>query len=73
MRLPLADEAVSTSGDYERYFIEGDTRHHHIISPDTGRSAREVQSVTIVGPDATMTDALSTSVFVMGVERGLAG
>ncbi|MEM7611423.1 MAG: FAD:protein FMN transferase [Pseudomonadota bacterium] len=72
VRLPLADEAVSTSGDYERYFIEGDTRHHHIISPDTGRSAREVQSVTIVGPDATMTDALSTSVFVMGVERGLA-
>ncbi|MEL7023401.1 MAG: FAD:protein FMN transferase [Pseudomonadota bacterium] len=72
IRLPLVDEAVSTSGDYERYFDEGGVRYHHIISPATGDSAREVQSVTIVGPDATMTDALSTSVFVMGVEEGLA-
>lgn len=71
IRLPLVDEAVSTSGDYERYFDEGAVRYHHIISPATGDSAREVQSVTIVGPDATMTDALSTSVFVMGVEEGL--
>ena len=71
-RVPLADEAVSTSGDYERYFDEGDVRYHHIIAPATGRSANEVQSVTIVGPDATMTDALSTSVFVMGVVDGLA-
>lgn len=72
VRLPLADEAVSTSGDYERYFDEDGTRYHHIITPSTGRSASSVQSVTIVGPDATMTDALSTSVFVMGVEDGLA-
>ncbi|MEM9171388.1 MAG: FAD:protein FMN transferase [Pseudomonadota bacterium] len=72
VRLPLQDEAVSTSGDYERYFDEADVRYHHIISPRTGDSAREVQSVTIIGPDTTMTDALSTSVFVMGVEAGLA-
>ncbi len=72
VRLPLSDEAVSTSGDYERYFDEGDVRYHHIIAPATGQSAGEVQSVTIVGPEATMTDALSTSVFVMGVEEGLA-
>ncbi|MEO1581615.1 MAG: FAD:protein FMN transferase [Pseudomonadota bacterium] len=72
IRLPLVDEAVSTSGDYERYFDEGSVRYHHIISPSTGDSAREVQSVTIIGPDATMTDALSTSVFVMGVDEGLA-
>ena len=72
VRLPLVDEAISTSGDYERYFDDGDVRYHHIISPSTGRSANGVQSVTVVGPDATMTDALSTSVFVMGVEAGLA-
>ncbi|MEO0574584.1 MAG: FAD:protein FMN transferase [Pseudomonadota bacterium] len=72
VRLPLSDEAVSTSGDYERYFDDGNVRYHHIISPVTGDSAREVQSVTIVGPEATMTDALSTSVFVMGVADGLA-
>lgn len=71
-RLPLADEAISTSGDYERYFEEDGVRYHHIISPTTGQSASEVRSVTIIGPDATMTDGLSTSVFVMGIEAGLA-
>jgi thiamine biosynthesis lipoprotein len=70
-RLPLVDEAISTSGDYERFFEEDDVRYHHIISPATGHSASEVRSVTIIGPDATMTDGLSTSVFVMGVEDGL--
>lgn len=69
--LPLADEAISTSGDYERYFEEDGVRYHHILNPGTGKSAGEVRSVTIIGPDATTTDALSTSVFVMGVKRGL--
>jgi thiamine biosynthesis lipoprotein len=71
-RIPLVDEAISTSGDYERYFEEDGVRYHHIISPSTGLSASEVHSVTIVGPDATMTDGLSTSVFVLGTQRGLA-
>lgn len=71
--LPLADVAVSTSGDYERYFVAEDgSRYHHILNPKTGDSARLVQSVTIVGPDATTTDGYSTTVFVLGVERGLA-
>ncbi|MCZ6687168.1 MAG: FAD:protein FMN transferase [Gammaproteobacteria bacterium] len=70
-RLPLIDEAISTSGDYERFFEEDGVRYHHIISPATGHSASEVRSVTIIGPDATMTDGLATSVFVMGVENGL--
>lgn len=72
VKLPLEDEAVSTSGDYERYFEENGVRYHHIIKPSTGKSADSVQSVTIVGPDAMTTDALSTSVFVMGVDEGLA-
>ncbi|MGB5165065.1 MAG: FAD:protein FMN transferase [Woeseiaceae bacterium] len=71
MSLPLADEAVSTSGDYERYFDEDGVRYHHIISPDTGKPAGEVHSATVFGPDAVVTDALSTSVFVMGVDEGL--
>ncbi|ANO53196.1 hypothetical protein BA177_11940 [Woeseia oceani] len=71
LRIPLVDEAVSTSGDYERYFMEDGKRYHHIISPVTGEPANGVQSATIVGPDAVMTDALSTSVFVMGVDSGL--
>lgn len=71
LRLPLENEAISTSGDYERYFIEDGKRYHHIIAPATGEPAAGVHSVTIVGPDAVITDALSTSVFVMGVDQGL--
>lgn len=71
VRIPLENKAISTSGDYERYFEEGGRRYHHIIQPATGEPANGVQSVTIVGPDAVITDALSTSVFVMGVDQGL--
>jgi len=72
VRMPLADEAISTSGDYERYFEEDGVRYHHILSPATGEPARGVYSATVVGPDGVLTDALSTSVFVLGVEGGLA-
>lgn len=70
-RLPLENEAISTSGDYERYFEEDGVRYHHILVPGTGQAARGVRSVTIIGPDATLTDGLSTTVFVLGVERGM--
>ena len=70
--IPLIDVAVSTSGDYERFFEQSGVRYHHIINPRTGDSARELQSVTIIGPDATTTDALSTSVFVLGLDKGMA-
>ena len=69
--VPLVDEAISTSGDYERYFEEDGIRYHHIIKPSTGEPAEGVHSATVFGPDAVITDALSTSVFVMGVDRGL--
>lgn len=72
LRVPLSDAAISTSGDYERYFDEGGVRYHHIIDPKTGDSARRVRSATVIGPDATQTDALSTTVFVMGPEAGIA-
>lgn len=69
--LPLQDEAISTSGDYERFFLEDGKRYHHILQPSTGEPASGIRSATVVGPDAVITDALSTSVFVMGVDRGL--
>jgi thiamine biosynthesis lipoprotein len=70
--LPLENVAISTSGDYERFFInEKGERVHHILSPDTGKSVRGVQSVTIIGDDALTTDGLSTAVFVLGPEKGL--
>lgn len=70
-RIPMIDAAISTSGDYERYFDEDGERFHHIIDPHTGKSASKLRSVTIIGADATTTDGLSTSVFVMGPERGI--
>jgi thiamine biosynthesis lipoprotein len=70
-RLELSDEAISTSGDYERFFIEDGERYHHILSPSSGQPAKEVRSATVIGPNATMTDGLSTSLFVMGPEAGL--
>jgi thiamine biosynthesis lipoprotein len=70
--LNLSNCAVSTSGDYERYFESNGVRYHHIISPKTGYSASQMQSVTIIGPKATQTDALSTSLFILGVEAGMA-
>ena len=71
MTVPLIDEAISTSGDYERYFDEDGVRYHHILSPETGNPASGVHSATVFGPDAVITDALSTSVFIMGVDLGL--
>ncbi len=69
--VPLTEEAISTSGDYERFFDEEGVRYHHIIKPSTGEPAGGVHSATVFGPDAVFTDALSTSVFVLGVEKGL--
>jgi len=69
--LPLEDVAVSTSGDYERYFDDGDERVHHLIDPRTGRSPHVVHSVTVIAPDGLTSEALSKTVFVLGVEKGL--
>ena len=69
--VPLENSAISTSGDYERYFDEDGVRYHHILNPGTGKSTHEVQSSSIIGADATDTDALSTSVFVLGVQQGI--
>lgn len=69
--IPLENVAISTSGDYERFFEEDGTRYHHIIDPQSGDSARGLRSVTVIGPDATTTDALSTSIFVLGLKNGL--
>ena len=69
--LPLSQTAISTSGDYERYFIKDKVRHHHIIKPTTGDSARELRSVSILAENSTMADALSTTVFILGLTKGM--
>ena len=70
--IPLENTAISTSGDYERFFIEEGVRYHHILDPKTGQSAAGALSVSVTGPDTTQTDALSTTLFVLGLQQGLA-
>jgi len=69
--IPLVNAAISTSGDYERYFDEGGVRYHHIIDPHTGHSASKVRSATVIGPYATRTDGLSKTAFVLGPEKAM--
>ncbi|MEA3105617.1 MAG: FAD:protein transferase [Gammaproteobacteria bacterium] len=70
-RIPLVDAAISTSGDYERYFEEDGVRYHHIIDPHTGHSASKVRSATIIGPAAVRTDGLSKTAFVLGPDLAM--
>ena len=71
-RVPLTEQAVVTSGDYEKFFVVGGRRYSHIIDPRTGWPASGLQAVTVICPDAEMADALATAAFVLGPEDGLA-
>ncbi|MCC7202097.1 MAG: FAD:protein FMN transferase [Nitrospirae bacterium] len=70
-KLALSNISISTSGDYERFFIKDNILYHHIMNPKTGYPARGCQSVTILAPDTMTSDALSTAVFVLGPEEGM--
>src|SRR6185436_9144945 len=70
--LELSDSTFSTSGDYERFFIKDGRRYHHILDPATGEPAQGSRSVTIVAKSATVADGLSTGVFILGPEAGMA-
>lgn len=71
--LEVQDRSVVTSGPYERFFVEGGVRYHHLIDPATGFPAENgIEQVTIVSERSIDADALSTAVYIMGLERGLA-
>ncbi len=67
----LNNQSVATSGDYQKFFMHGGKRYHHILNPATGLPARESVSATVIGPNAMVADALATAVFVLGPNKGI--
>jgi len=69
--LPIENKSVATSGDYEEFFENDGIRYSHIINPVTGYPTTGLMSVTVFSRSAELSDALATSVFVMGVKDGM--
>jgi thiamine biosynthesis lipoprotein len=69
--LAMEDSYVNTSGDYQRYFIKDGVRYSHILDPHTGYPARDMMSVTTVGPDPMNNDIICKPLFVLGQEWGV--
>jgi FAD:protein FMN transferase len=70
--LPVQNEAIATSGNYERFAIIDGQMYSHIIHPKTGYPVRGIKSVTVLSPDPELCDVLATSIFLMGKDKGLA-
>jgi FAD:protein FMN transferase len=68
----LSDKTAVTSGLYEKFVIIEGKRYHHILSPLTGYpSEAGLKSITLIGDSALMLDAMTTAIFVMGIQKGL--
>lgn len=67
----LSELAISTSGDYEKYFILDGIRYHHLLKPSTGYPSYNSRSVTVISKESALSDAFSTGIFILGPEKGL--
>jgi thiamine biosynthesis lipoprotein len=70
-KLSLADHAFSTAGDYERTYVVGGKRYHHIVDPRTGQPATACRSVTIWATTALLADEIDDAVFILGPVKGM--
>lgn len=71
MSLYLRNKAISTSGDYQKFFVVKGKRYHHILNPGTGFPASKVISVSVISPQGYIADGLSTAVFILGPVKGM--
>lgn len=69
--IDLQEEAISTAGDYERFFDKDGVRYHHILDPRTLQPARGCQSVSVIAKEGVWADGLDTGIFVLGAQRGM--
>ncbi|KJR41654.1 ApbE-like lipoprotein [Candidatus Magnetoovum chiemensis] len=71
----ISDQAISTAGDYERFFIKDGKTYHHLLDPSTGHPAERcynlIRSVTVVHDNGAMADGLDTALFVLGKDEAV--
>ena len=70
--LEVTDLSVATSGNYEKFVMIDGKRYSHTINPKTGFPVHEIKSVTVISPNAEISDALATPITILGTEKGLA-
>jgi len=71
-KIHLSSKAISTSGDYERYFMLNGQRFHHLLIPQTGLPGYACQSASVIADEGVMTDGFDNALFILGPEKGLA-
>ncbi len=69
--IPLSDRAISTAGDYERFFISNGQRYHHILDPATGYPAKGTRSVCVITDMGVFADGFDNAIFVLGPKKGV--
>lgn len=71
LKFELENSSMVTSGNYQSFISKNGKKYKHIIDPKTGSLLSGIQSVTIVTSDAEMADALATTVYIMGIQKGI--